>query len=155
MKSVGGGRIGRRPPSRVPRASHSGPFPLPDDVFPGVTRVACGIFHPDPWRVIATAPGDGFWSKYRKWGWWQRINVLRVTRVTQGWKIPQAHEARVTNKTFRSFRRAENAFCGGGGPPFLMKERARDARGIFRKTLRSCSFSFLTPREEFTVQGIG
>ena len=35
--------------------------PLPDGAFSPVTRVACGIFHPDPWRVIAPAPGNGFW----------------------------------------------------------------------------------------------
>ena len=39
--------------------------------------------------------------------------------------------------------------------PFLMKERARDARGPSGKTLRSCSFPSLASREEFTVPRIG
>ena len=43
------------------------PFtPSPGNVFSCGTRVACGIFHPDRERVITTAPGDGFWNKYRK-----------------------------------------------------------------------------------------
>ena len=80
---------------------------------------------------------------------------MRVTRAPPRWKIPQAHETQATSKTFRSFRRVENALCEGRPAPFFHEERARDARGPFGKTLRSCSFSFLVSREEFTVQRIG
>ena len=82
----------------------------PGNAFSCVTRVAWRIFHPDRGSVIAIAPGDGFWSKYRKWAVRQMINVLRVTRVPSGWKIPQTHGARVTDKTFRSCRRVKIAF---------------------------------------------
>ena len=39
--------------------------PSPGNVFSCVTRDAWRIFHPDRGRVIATAPGNSFWSKER------------------------------------------------------------------------------------------
>ena len=92
------------------RVSHSDPLPLPGNVFSCVTRDAWRIFHPDQGRVITAAPGNGFWSKDRKWAAKQMINVTRVTRASSGWKIPQAHDARVTDKTFRSCWRVNNGF---------------------------------------------
>ena len=39
--------------------------PSSGNVFSCVTRDAWRIFHPDRGRVIATAPGNSFWSKER------------------------------------------------------------------------------------------
>lgn len=44
---------------------HSDPSPPPGNEFSDDARDALRIFHPDPWRAIATAPGDGFLGKER------------------------------------------------------------------------------------------
>lgn len=128
---------------------------MPGDAFSDDARDGRGIYRPRGEGADAQAPGNGFLSRDREWGGRQRINALRVTRVSQERKIPQAHGTRATSKTFRSCWRIKIAFCEGVRPPFLMKERARDARGPSGKTLRSCSFPSLASREEFTVPRIG
>lgn len=60
----------------------------------------------------------------------------------------------MADEAFRSFRRAENAFCEGNGPPFLMKERARDAIGPSGLTAASCLFPLVILREESFVPEI-
>ena len=76
--------------------------------------------------------GQWFLEQRSQTCWRQRINVLRVTRVAQGWKIPQARGVRVTDKTFRSCWRVKIAFRERGWAPFYIKRYARDARGPIR-----------------------
>lgn len=127
----------------------------PGDAFSDDARDGRGIYRPRGEGTITPAPGNGFLSQDRGWGGGQRIGVLRVTRVSREWKIPQAHGTRATSKAFRSFRRAENAFCERSWAPLYIERYARDARGPSGKTLWSCSFPSLASREEFTVPRIG